>query len=591
MSKWIFPDIIRGDFGYPMVSLRNSRGMWFKFNRGNMKDFFDISRPNTPQRVRLPVAAFVHHGDLGDNPRDDGSFFKHPVDGVFFDFLCHPEHEIDIHLAAIEVEDAPEKPQLDVRDLVVFERVAQAKNLPRFSTSTGALSFVLSISPTGLALGYGHAAIDIEVLDSMGVLSTRQLSLASTTHCTIELPYPGPFRLRASLSAPLHKTVKTEWPVCRLVPRGTQPAMMLGISDEFEYERIAALGGGWDRLVVNMQGIVRDPHGGFRFGHGVDPIPTLSPSSGAYRTFALVAMPKWLSSSPETADYHRYPPTDWDFYQELVGWLVERFRAAGGTHVEVWNEATVKAGWAGGMPELLKLHSATREAVLRSAPEMRVLGGCTHSWNFDHIEDFFRCGGAEHCDGLAIHGYTYQPMDCVAQFDRLEQILDRCVPDRPDFQIHLTEIGFRHPAFSLEDQAVHLARYTLEAVSRPRIACILWFRHTNPRVEILSGYRQNSSTGYALVGNQGGYCRPALASYRFLSRLLAATDSVDAAGPALSRRYRFFRRGVLIGAAGPGASQGVPDSWPLFDHYGARRPPRDGGLSFRLNPDFIELAF
>ena len=56
-SQAMYPDILRGDFGFPIISLKNSRGTVLNFARGNLKDFFDISRPNTPQMLAIPVAA------------------------------------------------------------------------------------------------------------------------------------------------------------------------------------------------------------------------------------------------------------------------------------------------------------------------------------------------------------------------------------------------------------------------------------------------------------------------------------------------------------------------------------------------------
>ena len=98
-SKWLRPDIIRGDSGFPNVLLRNSLGMYFRFSRGNIKDFFDATKPNVPQVIQLPVSAFVYDREMRLNIPDDGTFFDHPVTSLIFDFLCHPLHEIDIHIA------------------------------------------------------------------------------------------------------------------------------------------------------------------------------------------------------------------------------------------------------------------------------------------------------------------------------------------------------------------------------------------------------------------------------------------------------------------------------------------------------------
>jgi hypothetical protein len=590
-SQAMFPDIVRGDFGFPTVCLINAMGTVYHFARGNLKDFFDISRPNEPQTIELPVAAFVYSRDLKSNVPDNGTFFDHPITGIFFDFLSHPNEEIDICLTGIEIGDAKLAPAFSVQDLVIFERAGQAKQLPAFATETDVMSFGMSLSNAGTALGCAGSELRLSV--SRGGTETQTASLTLKTensYVALKLPSPGAYRITAAITRGGQEIARSSWTVSRALPKIGKEPTILGISDEYEYDRTAAAGGSWDRIPVSLQSSVNDPVAGVRFATGTNPLPVTTPGQGRRRVVAAFAMPKWLSRRGDIGDYYRYRPSDWSEYRRLVTWLAEEMLAAGATHYEVWNEASAIGHWNDDMPSLVELHRVSYEAIKDVDSAITVIGGCTHSWTFDFLRRFLDAGGAQYCDGLAIHGYTYQPHQYIDQFDGIDTLIEEFASGRPEFKAFITELGFRYPAFSLDDQAKYLALYTLEAASRPTIGAVLWFRYTNPRPEILSGYRQNSSTGYALVGNAGSYCRPAFAAYRFVERLLQQFDEVRASGPSTARRYEFVKDGSVeaIGIYQPDGEAQFPAEWTKLDQYGGKLESR-ADFSFAVSPQAAHL--
>lgn len=579
-SSAMYPDIVRGDFGFPIVCIKNRAGTVYRFARGNLKDFFDISRPNERQRIKLPINAFVYDRDLTTNVPDEGSFFDSPVVNIYFDFLAHPVNLIDIELGHISIEPS-KNDGWEVQSLIIFERTGQAKQLPPFSTESSSLSFSVSLSGVGAARDLQGAILTLCVWRGESRIQEISVQLNNeNAYLTIALPHVGSYRLDAAIVKNDEKIAASSWTICRVLSARGGDETILGVSDEYEYDRIAALGGSWDRMPVSLQGTVRNPDRSIRFSAGADPFPRTVPIAGRFRIIAPFAMPKWLSRV-QAPDYYRYAPTDFEEYSHLVGWMIRRSREAGATHYEVWNEASAMGHWNENMESLIELHRITYEVAKSVAPEITVLGGCTHSWKFDFLHNFLKAGGARYCDGLAIHGYTYQPKDYLEQFDQLEDLLLEFAPGRRDFKTYITEIGFRYPAFSLEDQAKFLTLYTLEGASRKTVGAMLWFRYTNPRPEILSGYRQNSSTGYAMVGHNGSYCRPSFAAYRFVQRLLQQFDEVRASGPSTARRYEFIKDGSVeaVGLYQPEGEPDLPPDWRVLDQYGA---PLEGHADLRV---------
>lgn len=588
----LMPDIVAGDAGFPMITILNSDNVNFSFARGNLKDFFDISRPNVRQLIELPLSAFTYAKDILSNVPLRGDFFSKPIISVFFDFLRHPADVIDISIGNFAYRNMREASVPPVQDLVVFDRSDQNRTQPKFATESGVMIFEVALNSTALMLGYAGATLRLTLLKD-GVHNTP-LSVPLTTEnvkIRLELKERGAYRIRADLFKDGSMLAQEEWSACHVMAcEDTTPSQLLGISDAAEYDKIAMAGGSWDRLVLPLHALVK-VEGAYRFQRGLNSLPRTRRAPGQYRVLSTMHIPKALSRFPERWDFSRYGPADHAAYAELVGWLAKRAWDAGFTHYEVWNEASALGHWADDMAALIALHITTHETVRSVAPDMVVLGGCTHSWDMDFLRRFFEAGGGEHCDGLAIHGYTYQPERLPELFDELESIIDTHVVSDRDFGLHITEVGFRMPAFSEMSQAECLSLFTLEAQTRPRARAVLWFRFANSRPELHSIYNQRASSGYAMLGHGDRYCRAAYGAFRFMDRLLSESQGVSASGDGNERLYRVIGRPGTVALAArtrQALDKASPDDWRKVDCLGG--PLRDrahGRLFIALRPGFF----
>ena len=131
----MYPDILRGDHGYPTISLTNAKGVVFSFARGNIKDFFNISTPNKRQDLRLPLAAFVFDIYLKDNPKPDGDFFDEPIIKITFDFLSHPDTDIDMEIGNLHGQQGPVRPRLDFETNLVLSKRPEHGDVPMMATA------------------------------------------------------------------------------------------------------------------------------------------------------------------------------------------------------------------------------------------------------------------------------------------------------------------------------------------------------------------------------------------------------------------------------------------------------------------------
>lgn len=592
-STAMFPDIVRGDFGFPTLFLKNSLGTYYHFARGNLKDFFCIQRPNEPQFIQIPLSAFVYSREIKTNIPDNGCFFDQPISQLSFDFLAHPKEQIDICIEGICFETGHAvKPQST--DLISIERVGQARQLPALSSEIAGMSLGISLNSLGISLGLSNGQAAISLHRRSQVIQSLNVAIApEAKYVGLKLPFLGHYKLNIEIGKDGESVAHSSLAVCRMLPRLKGPLTILGISDGCCYNEIAAVGGSWDRLPISLLGM-KKKNNTYIFDHGVNPLPPSPPSRGRHRIIAPFAMPKWLSHKPDQGDYHCYGASNWKEYEKLVAALLNEALDSGVTHYEVWNEASSTGSWKDDMASLIQLHQVTYETVKSIAPELVVLGGCTHSWTFDFLRSFFSAGGANYCDGLAVHGYTYQPHDFLKQFDELDNIIHEFCKDRPDFRSHITEIGFRHPTFSLDEQALYMALYALEAASRQTVAAMLYFRFVNTRPELMGTYRQNASAGYAMVGYQGLYCRPSIATFRFIERLLQYFDAVSASGPGHKRRYEFLKNGKIEAVAifqNKGEVE-LPSGWIELDHYGERAQEVDLCiLRFALSPQTHQQLF
>lgn len=117
--------------------------------------------------------------------------------------------------------------------------------------------------------------------------------------------------------------------------------------------------------------------------------------------------------------------------------------------VEVGNEmnsATFASGpgWDGDLRERARSYAnllkATAGAVRAVRPDVRILGGATHSIPLPWFEEIFAAGGAEHMDAIVLHPYGTPPEQLRRQIALL-----RAFPEASDMPIEITEWGSADP--------------------------------------------------------------------------------------------------------------------------------------------------
>ncbi|MEP2639680.1 hypothetical protein [Roseobacter sp.] len=84
------------------------------------------------------------------------------------------------------------------------------------------------------------------------------------------------------------------------------------------------------------------------------------------------------------------------------------------------------------------LLKATAEAVRKVRPDVRILGGATHSIPVQYIGTILDAGGADYMDALAIHPYTTPAEQLVRQINVLRQH-----PKAANLDIEVTEFGIK----------------------------------------------------------------------------------------------------------------------------------------------------
>lgn len=117
--------------------------------------------------------------------------------------------------------------------------------------------------------------------------------------------------------------------------------------------------------------------------------------------------------------------------------------------VEVGNEmnsATFATGpgWDGELRErarsYARLLKATAEAVRAVRPDVRILGGATHSIPLPWFEEIFAAGGAAYMDAIVLHPYGTPPEQLRRQIALL-----RAFPEAANMPIEITEWGSTDP--------------------------------------------------------------------------------------------------------------------------------------------------
>ena len=206
----------------------------------------------------------------------------------------------------------------------------------------------------------------------------------------------------------------------------------------------------------------------------------------------------------------------------MMIWLIPQLEAVGVKWFESWNEANVIHEWCGSWEEMILMHSSVYKAVKKSNKSSKILSPSSTTWDFDYIQNILESKIAEMSDGIAFHGYTYNPNDAYKLFYKLDNMIEQS--SNPKLSLFLTEVGFRYPAFTEKEQAEYFAIFTLYSVFIERIKLIAWFKFQNLFPEDSETYDQNMSNGYAMIGHNKSYARESAAVFSFLNQILNDLD-------------------------------------------------------------------
>ncbi|WP_112478446.1 hypothetical protein [Vibrio variabilis] len=537
-SKLITADILKGDFGYPEISLQNSLGQVVRFRRGNMKDFILGLSDDRCFEVSLPCSSFLHHTDLKSNIDASTNFFASPITKVSFDFLSNPKGDIELTITKPRFTVARKKAVCATKLLDIF-RINNAAFLPPVITEFGV--FNLSVSPNNLCSQLYKEGISLsyEVSQDGRIFSSRTVPLNNSVIISFNIPKFGAAQLSLRL---IHSDVvvaESHNSYVKTLPAG-RACYSLGISDATNFHGTHMLGSKVHRLIVSLNSIVKE-NGTYRFSGDNNPFYNINAINNATIYIAFKGMPKWLSRS-SNSDYGRYAPVCYDEYSKLISWIASQLQEGNRYCIESWNEANVIYEWNDTLDSLRKLHSATYTGIKSINPCIKVLSPSSTSWDFGYFKKLDDVGILDNSDGLSLHGYTYSPEQSHKLFTMLEEFVSRKSKIHKEFKAHITEIGFRTPAFSILEQSEYLSLFTLHSHFSKYVQCINWFRYQNLRLESELFYDQNNSSGYAMIGHQNLYARPSYAAFRWLNTLLFSTEpySVENNGASIlfSGKYK-----------------------------------------------------
>ena len=522
-------DILAGDIGIPEIHIIFKNGEYFSFKRGNIKDFFNLDKSKEYQAIKLPFSWFLRNSFVKKESRDIPSPFTSNVDRLTFDFLRCPDTFLQVEMKNMQIVqiDRPLPPVTDFIDIL------HAKEDPDQSI---AISFrdelSMQITPKEHAKNIPDLILKIYTQNNESI--KMQLK-AGSNYLSIKLNKFGANELYMLLSTKDKKVSESRLNITRCRPHTiSSKNTNLGISDEANFRKFSKYGGLYHRRVFTLNALFQ------KDSFALNSLLSELKESNKKWIIAFKAMPSFLSKNVPHS--HRYGPLDLALYEKNLNNLFETISEYNLFAVEAWNEANVIHEWQDDFKNLFNMQRILWDTIKLHSPKTLVLSPSSTSWDFNYFEKLFDANILQYCDGLAMHGYTYNPKEFVSLFDQLDATLEN-LSFRKD--VFITEIGFRVPAFSIKDQALYLTLFTLEAYVRNRIKAILWFRFQNPRPESISNYNQNMSAGYAMFGFQGVYSRPMVSTYVLLDRILSKSRNGSVTQIGTYRQYTFDLAGEI----------------------------------------------
>lgn len=231
--------------------------------------------------------------------------------------------------------------------------------------------------------------------------------------------------------------------------------------------------------------------------------------------------PRWVSSNPESNNYWRYVPTDFDALQNYVRFVTQRWGAAIDSY-EIANEPDLKGFWESSIQDYMTWAKAVVKVIRKEDPTAVVLSGSLTDaglWGLKDADSFalqtmIDHGLGETFDALAVH--TYAPVSelSVYQINHwYSQLVQAGLGRMP---IWITEVGrssFTNSDGRItteEDQARLLDTTYTQLIQHPAVEKIFWYNYRE------KGFQQEKNpreAGFGIVHEDFTH-KPAYDVYR-----------------------------------------------------------------------------
>ena len=550
----ILASLILGDIGLPEIRIVTEENSVWRFKRGNHKDFFDLQRASDPQLISLPLRFFIYDTDTKTNVLNSIPFLVSRIRLILIDFLPSKSEPIAIDLQDPRLVRMPiaAKPR-KLFDHARFSSSSRTNGISPFYTNDGVIGVSLSLDRALFEPVVNQAVLRIDKFDCDDVfIDSADVRITSLRqNFSVRLPYRGLFRLRLTVVHNEDVVAAQDVGCGHGIDSERIRDSILGISDDGFEDEIGLMGGRFQRRVAGYRSVIVPSDGTpLRWAGRTPPLPTSRPVPLQDMIVSMKAMPDFLSKARGAADSYRYGPSDFDVFANIVRFIASEMSRSGYFFMEAWNEASVRHEWNDDTETLIELYRVVYQVCKSVDPRIQVLTGTTHTFDYAFIEKILSAGAGRYMDGLALHGYTYQPLSLADDIARAPALLQYYAGqfENPSnlgsVPIYLTEIGFRSPAFSLQDQAKWLSTATLLASCHENYKAVLWFRLQNRYDSDMDEYEQNQSTGYAMVEFSKRGVRPSLLAYRMTAAFLDVfpRGTYEASATDGSLGFRFTSR-------------------------------------------------
>ena len=166
-----------------------------------------------------------------------------------------------------------------------------------------------------------------------------------------------------------------------------------------------------------------------------------------------------------------------NMFTDYVGWVVNATKDKKVVY-QIWNEYNhdpFNRG-KGTVSDYVNLLKASYTKIKSVNPNAKVygMGGVTYIANlYDWVEEFFKLGGQNYCDGLTFHPYTpgKKAEDSYEVFTKVKEILKKYGCE--NMPISLSEIGYTRPDELGMQQAARMARFSVMAYDE--VENIMWY--------------------------------------------------------------------------------------------------------------------